>query len=213
MADLPDHSSEAPHPLALRLRAEIRAGRASGPVIILGSGSGRNIPPFLGGGLTLTTVDDDPERSASVRRRFAGRSEITWVTSSYAQLPNVPGAYGAALSTHALLHGTRAKTKSIFAEIFRVLRPNAPLFVTLGSIHDARYGVGEAIDISSFAPTEGGEHGVPHVYFEEEGVRDLASRFVIESLDEVDADALVGRWAHSGDAGRRHWFLAARKPA
>jgi SAM-dependent methyltransferase len=194
------------------LQAEFHAGRASGPIIVLGSGSGRNFPPLLGAGLTLTAVDDDPERSALARRRFADRSGITWVASSYAQLPHAPGGYGAALSTHALLHGTRAKAKSIFAEIFRVLRPGAPLFVTLGSIHDARYGVGEAIDVSSFAPVSGEEQGVPHVFFEEDGVRDLARRFAVESLEEVDADTFVGRWAHGSEAaGRRHWFLVARK--
>jgi hypothetical protein len=32
-------------------------------------------------------------------------------------------------------------------------------------------------------------------------------------MEEVDVDAIVGRWAHADDdvAGRVHWFVRARK--
>lgn len=120
----------------------------------------------------------------------------------------------AALSTHALLHGTPAILAAQLAQIADALEPDAPLFGTFGSIRDARYGRGEVREPHVFAPVDGDEAGVAHVYFDEARLRRLlAPHFTVESMREVQVDAIAGSWAHPTapllDAV--HWFVTARR--
>jgi hypothetical protein len=110
------------------------------------------------------------------------------------------------------LHGTSAKLRLGFAELRRVLRPRAPIFITLGSIKDARFGLGVAVDATTFAPGDGDEAGIPHPYFDRDGAIELLTpAFTIESLEEHDVDAIVGRWAHAAPSGMWHWFVVAAR--
>ncbi len=93
-----------------------------------------------------------------------------------------------------------------------MLRPNAPVFITLGSFRDVRYGLGIPVDERSFAPGEGDEVGIPHAYFDRDGVIEMMAGYVIDTMEEVDVDDIVGRWAHEDDVGGRvHWFVIARR--
>jgi hypothetical protein len=184
--------AQTAHPLAQRLVALAGEHPLDGPVIEVGTGSGRNTRALVEAGLPVQSVADDVP---------------------YTQLPGSRETYGAALSTHAYLHGTSAKLRAGIAELRRVLRPNAPAFITLGSFKDARYGLGIPFDERSFAPGEGAELGIPHAYFDRDGVIELLLGFTVESMDEVDVDEIVGRWAHPDDevSGRVHWFVVARR--
>ena len=187
-------SAQTAHPLAERLIAHAREHPLDGPVIEVGTGSGRNTRALVDAAIPVLSVPDD---------------------TPYTQLPGSRETFGAALSTHAYLHGTSAKLRAGIAELRRVLRPNAPAFITLGSFKDARYGLGIPFDERSFAPGEGAELGIPHAYFDRDGVIELMLGFTLESMEEVDVDEIVGRWAHADDdeeiAGRVHWFVVARR--
>jgi len=185
-------SAQTAHPLAERLIALTREHPLDGPVIEVGTGSGRNTRALVDAGIPVVSVADDV---------------------AYTQLPG-RDEYGAALSTHAYLHGTSAKLRAGIAELRRVLRPSAPVFITLGSFKDVRYGFGVPFDERSFAPGEGAELGIPHAYFDHDGVIELMTGFTIASMDEVEVDDIVGRWAHGADdelSGRVHWFVVARR--
>ncbi len=68
------------------------------------------------------------------------------------------------------------------------------------------------LDERTFAPGDGEEAGIPHAFFDRDGVKELLFGFEIDALEEVEVDAIVGRWAHAeGDAGRVHWFVQARR--
>jgi hypothetical protein len=186
-------SAQTAHPLAERLIARAREHPFDGPVIEVGYGSGRNTRALVDARIPHLSVPDN---------------------IPYTQLPGSREEYGAALSTHAYLHGTSAKLRAGIAELRRVLRPNAPVFVTLGSFKDARYGLGLPFDEFSFAPGEGPELGIPHAYLDHDGVVESMLGFTIESMEEVDVDDIVGRWAHADDdeiVGRVHWFVVARR--
>ena len=185
-------SAQTAHPLAERLIESIREHPLDGPVIEVGTGSGRNTRALVAAGIPVVEVRDD---------------------MLYTQLPGTREMYGAALSTHAYLHGTEAKLRAGIAELRRVLMPGARIFVTLGSFKDARYGLGVPFDERSFAPGEGAEIGIPHAYFDRDGVLELLFGFTIDALEEVEVDEIVGRWAHADDeiAGRVHWFVQARR--
>jgi SAM-dependent methyltransferase len=184
--------AQTAHPLTERLIAAARERALDGPVIEVGTGSGRNVRALDAAGIPNVTVPD---------------------ATPYTQLPGPRETYGAALSTHAYLHGTGAKLRAGIAELRRVLRPNARVYLTLGSIKDARYGLGIPFDERSFAPGDGEEAGIPHAYFDRDGALELLFGFEVESLEEVDVDEIVGRWAHGTDeiSGRVHWFVIARR--
>jgi hypothetical protein len=185
-------SAQTAHPLAERLIRYTREHPIGGPVIEVGTGSGRNTRALVEAGIEVLSVPDE---------------------TPYTQLPGSREHYGAALSTHAYLHGTEAKLRAGVAELRRVLRRDAPAFLTLGSIKDARYGLGVPFDERSFAPGDGDEAGIPHAYFDRDGVIELLAGFAIDALEEMDVDEIVGRWAHRDDeiSGRVHWFVQARR--
>ncbi len=186
-------SAQTAHPLTERLIGLTREHALDGPVIEVGTGSGRNTRALVDAGIAVQSGPDD---------------------TPYTQLPGSRDTFGAALSTHAYLHGTSAKLRAGIAELRRVMVPNAPLYITLGSFKDARYGLGIPFDERSFAPGEGAELGIPHAYFDRDGVIELLFGFTIASMEEVDVDDIVGRWAHpDGDemSGRVHWFVIARR--
>jgi hypothetical protein len=186
-------SAQAAHPLTGRLLALARERPLAGPVIEVGTGSGRNTRALVDAGVPLVGVPDDV---------------------LYTELPGSREMYGAALSTHAYLHGTAAKVRAGFGELRRVLLPDAPVFVTLGSFRDARYGLGIPLDERSFAPGDGDEAGIPHAYFDRDGVGELLhGLFRLDEAEEVEVDEIVGRWAHPDDdvAGRVHWFVRATR--
>jgi hypothetical protein len=171
---------------------ELRRERIAGPVLEVGSGRGRNTRALAGAGLDVVATDD---------------------AVPYTQLPQAAASMAAALATHAYLHGPTAKLRAGIAELARVLRPRAPAFFTLGSIADVNYGFGTQIDEHTFAPGDGPEAGIPHVYLDRPAVLELLRAFTIDSLEDVDVDEIVGTWAHADDEppGKRHWFVRARK--
>ncbi len=126
------------------------------------------------------------------------------------------GPCAAALTTHALLHGTPASLGLALAMIVDALEPGAPLFATFGSTGDARYGTGTQIEPYVYAAEDGDERGVAHAYFDATRLREvLAPHFAIESMLEVKVDEIVGTWAHATAPlrGAMHWFVVATKRA
>jgi hypothetical protein len=183
-------STPVPHPLAERLIARYRAEGLAGTAIDVHTGSGRNAAALRAAGIpVIATRDDEP----------------------YTQLPGGRESYVAAISTHGYLHGTTAKLRLGFADLRRVLVPGAPVYVTLGSLNDPRFGFGTALDERTFAPGDGPEIGIPHAFFERDGIVELLRGYAIETMDEVDATEIAGTWAHGDDPPERivHWFVVA----
>lgn len=120
----------------------------------------------------------------------------------------------AAITTHALLHGTPASIAEALRELAVQLVPGAPLYATFGSARDARCGSGQRLEPYVYAPRDGDETGVAHTYFNEERLRALlAGDWELESLREVDVDTIAGTWAHRQTPLHNafHWFAVATK--
>jgi len=183
--------------------------------LLLGVGNGRNIPALLANGGSVDAIEEDPARAGAVAARFAGEPRVRIATAPYAGKPPFGGSYDGALSTNALLHGSQAGVRAALAGCALALRAGAPLYLVLGSRSDPRFGRGRRLDDAVFAPTEGPEADVPHVYFDAAGVRELLADFALVALDETSAAETAGRWAHdASDAAHIvHWFVRARAPS
>jgi hypothetical protein len=184
-------SPPQPHPLAAELIVRL-ASVPDAAVIDAGAGSGRNSLALRRAGFYVEEIPDD---------------ELARIASL------APARFDAAISTHALLHGFPHDIASRLEAIASALKTGAPLYATFASCGDARYGQGSQLGSRTFAPDSGEERGVPHTYFDEASLQaQLASRFVLESMDERNVDDLVGRWAHRVRPTRSvHWFVRVRK--
>ncbi len=174
------------HPLAISLIARLRA-TPNARVLEIGAGTGRNTEAIRAAGIEVDAVADGAP--VPVREQY----------------------YDAALSTHALLHGTPGTVAASLAAIASALKPGAPLHATFASTLDARFGKGQRISKHVFAAETGDEAGVPHVYFTGEELRSLLEpNYDVESLQETAADDIVGTWAHREPLrGVVHWFVRA----
>jgi hypothetical protein len=181
--------------------------------LLLGGGSGRNIPPLLAARLRVDVLEEDSVRVQALRDRFSGEASVRVAHGSYAE-PNVlKQHYDAVLSTHALLHGSPAAITAMLHALKELLAPGAEMMFTLGSTHDPRFGVGQRIDARTWAPLQGSEIGVPHVYYDREEALALLRSFGVISLRETRAREIVGSWAHEADRTPEivHWFVHVKK--
>jgi hypothetical protein len=181
----------APHPLAERIIERLQS-RPGTRVLDFASGSGRNGAALRHAGFAVESIPDE----------------------AAAQAPRLAQRYAAALSTHGFLHGTPAGIAERLSIVAGALEERGLLYATFGSTGDARFGAGERIDDATFAPLDGDERGVAHVYFDEPRVRTLLRPyFEIESLEERGVDDVAGAWAHRERPlqGAVHWFAIACK--
>ncbi len=169
------------------LALELIAAFASRPgarILEIGTGSGRNRAALIAAGFEVCSLE-------------------------------APGGLAAAaLSSHALLHGTSATLATQLEHIARALEPAGLLYATFGSVRDARYGHGVRIEERVYAPADGDEAGIAHIYFTEDELRArLAPVWTLERIDEHRVDDVAGSWAHARAPLRnaRHWFVVARR--
>ncbi len=181
---------ESPHPLTSALIAAVAPGSR---VLVIGIGGGRHLATLAAAGITVDAIEAEPARAA------------VWPAS-------FPSGFDGALATHALLHGRPGDIAATLAAVRARLRAGAPFHFTLGSRRDPRYGRGTRLEEATWAPDDGDEAGVAHTYFDERGARALLASWELLSLEERDASATAGAWAHaSGTAGLVHWFVRARR--
>jgi hypothetical protein len=182
-------------------------------VLVLGIGSGRSLPALVAAGARVDAIEDDPERARAALARHAASGAVRVARARYTGPYPFAGPYAGALSTHALLHGVPAAVAAALASVRDRLAPGAPVFFTLGSKRDPRFGAGQSAGPDTFASDAGSEAGVPHCYFDESGVRALLTGLTLEALEERNAAASAGAWAHEPHESATiiHWFVRARR--
>lgn len=192
-----ESSIRPPHPLAQRLIERLRE-RPGSRVLDFGTGSGRNAVALRRAGYDVASVHDDDAAAAE----------------GADPLPAALGQFDAAVSTHALLHGTASTIETRIGAIAALLETGAPFYAAFGSTGDARFGKGDCIEPHTFAPVDGDERGVPHTYFARTDLQALLeAHFTVEHLEERGVDAVAGSWAHPSEplSGAVHWFVIATR--
>lgn len=201
---------EDPHPLAA---ASARQSH-QGPLLLVGIGSGRNLLPFLNHTEDVYAVDERRERVEKLLTApaFAASAALKPYHVSYSALPFQSAYFSLVLSTHVLQHGRYDEVAVIIAECARVLKPGGTFRAVFASTRDRRFGQGRKIADDCWAPSDGDEQGVAHLYVQAAEIAELLHPFFhIFGLHEHDADHIAGAWAHRRPAGLVHWFVQARR--
>jgi hypothetical protein len=187
-------SIRLPHPLALQLIERLRAHPQS-RILEFCTGSGRNAAALRAAGFTVVGLEDP-------------------AADAFDRLSTLSGSFAAILSTHGLLHDSPAAVGERVTALAALLDSEGTFHAAFGSVRDARFGRGTRLDARTFAPSDGDERGIAHAYFTRaELERLLAPHLQVERLDERDADAVAGAWAHPLRplAGAVHWFVTAHR--
>ena len=110
------------------------------------------------------------------------------------------------LCWNVIYHATRRGMTGILAEIERVLRVDGLLYLTLNSTRNKHCGSGNEVEPDTFIDSDKADGQHLHHYSDEVDVRNLLSRFHIESIKEAEQgppDSVI--------AGSWHWTILARK--
>ncbi len=95
--------------------------------------------------------------------------------------------FNGAISWDALHHNTISNINKAVNNVYENLCENGMFMVSLLSTKGGAFHIGNEIEKNTFVSEEGSEAGVPHHYFDEQGIRDLFKKWKIVSLIEVVA--------------------------
>ena len=86
--------------------------------------------------------------------------------------------------------------------------PGGRALLTVQSKRGYSYGKGQPLEPDTFLRDEGADAGVPHHYFDEQGLRELFADFAIVELFPVEWDEMKGGAAYR----HAHWAIVVEKP-
>jgi len=95
--------------------------------------------------------------------------------------------FNGAISWDALHHNTISNINKAVNNVYENLCVGGMFMVSLLSTKGGAFHIGKEIEKNTFVREEGSEAGVPHHYFDEQGIRDLFKKWKIVSLIEVVA--------------------------
>jgi len=154
-------------------------------VLDLACGAGRHSVYLAEQGFNVSGIDASPSGIDITKSRLEAESfqGDFRVGNIYEQLPFADGSFQAIVSTQAMHHNTIEKIRMLIKEMERVLAPNGVLFITVSK--EQKPGDQE-IAPKTFVPTSGGEKGLPHYYFGEDGLAEEFGDFDARIWEESD---------------------------
>ena len=180
--------------MAQRLVERLQS-RPAARILDFATGSGRNAEALRRAGFAVVAIRDEDAASESLPE-------------------DARGDFAAAISTHGFLHGSSVAVAARVRLVVDALERGGLLYATFGSTRDARFGAGERIDDSTFAPIDGDERGVPHAYYDRTRLYALLEPLLeVDSLEEHGVDEVAGSWAHRERplTGAIHWLSVGRR--
>jgi ubiquinone/menaquinone biosynthesis C-methylase UbiE len=99
--------------------------------------------------------------------------------------PFAGSSFHGAISWDALHHNTISNIKKAVSNVYENLCAGGMFMVSLLSTKGGAFHMGKEIEKNTFVDEDGIEAGVPHHFFDEQGIRDLFSKWKIVSLAEV----------------------------
>ncbi|MFX1565964.1 MAG: class I SAM-dependent methyltransferase [Promethearchaeota archaeon] len=148
-----------------------------------GCGSGRHTLFLAQQGFDVYGLDIAPSGLQNTRQRLATFGFANNVTlADILHLPFQNNFFDAIISVRVIHHNRIAVIRQYVEEMWRVLRPQGFIWVTVPVPKGHASKDGHEIEPGTWVPTRGIEKGLPHHLFTEGGLRNLFQRFEIRSL-------------------------------
>lgn len=190
---------EEPHELVVSFAADLKQ-RGAQRVLDLGCGAGRHVVYLARAGFDVCGTDVSPRGLEYTRAwldREGLRAELQLSDMTVIPYPNE--YFDAIVSTYVIHHNTLDNIRRCVAEMYRTLAPGGRALLIVQSKRGYSYGRGQPLEPDTFLRDEGADAGVPHHYFDEQGLRELFAQFTIVELFALEWDEVkAGRhYRHS----------------
>jgi SAM-dependent methyltransferase len=200
---------EEPHDLVVVFVRELKR-RGARRVLDLGCGAGRHVVYLARAGFDVHGTDVSP-RGLEYTRAWLTREGLhaDLQLSDMTVIPYPDGYFDAIVSTYVIHHNTLDNIRRCVAEMYRTLASGGRVLLTVQSKRGYSYGRGQPLEPDTFLHDEGADAGVPHHYFDEQGLRNLFAQFTIVELFPLEWDQVEGdqHYRHA------HYALIVEKPA
>jgi SAM-dependent methyltransferase len=175
-------------------------------VLDLGCGLGRNSLPFAEAGFGVDAIDLSEDAVTATAAKLAGFRSCSATKADMRELPFIDGRFDCAFAYHSISHANRAGFARTVETLERVLASGAELFVTLCSTESPSYASRRYPEIEPYVivKDEAPEIGIPHIYFDESGVRAALGNLTLIRLRKI-VDYFDGGFGV-------HWFAHCAKP-
>jgi len=178
-------------------------------VLEIGCGPGSGASWFVAReGFRLAGIDGSPSAIEQARARFAGEGlEGEFIVGDIATLPWSAEHFDAVLDVGCLTCNDEASTRTIVAEVRRVLAPGGLHFSLTPKAGCWGDGTGERVDATT-------RHGVTEGPFTGLGATRFATRESLEALYAGFRDLAFEYTVRSAEGGTRevtHWIVTCRK--
>jgi len=204
-----EHRWEVPHHTAVTFAEELREHRSQS-VLDLGCGAGRHVVYLASLGFQVIASDISQTGLSVTQQRLTGRNLPAHLhLCDLTSIPLADSSIDAVVTLYVIYHNYVEGIRRTVEEIGRVLRPSGLLLISLISDRGHRYGQGKEVEQNTFLPTLGADAGLPHHFFDAEGVQSLMESFHVTRLclDEHEEQQEDGSsQLHS------HWVCVAAKP-
>ena len=199
---------EEPHDLVVSFATELKK-RSARRVLDLGFGAGRHVIYLARAGFDVCGTDISP-RGLDYTRTWLQKEglQADLQRSDMTAIPYPDGYFDAIVSTYVVHHNTMDNIRRCVAEMHRALAPGGNALLTVQSKRGYSYGKGQPLEPDTFLRDEGADAGVPHHYFDEQGLRELFADFAIVELFPVEWDEMKDGAAYR----HAHWAVVVEKP-
>ncbi len=174
----------------------------------MGCGTGPHVVYLQSQGLEVVGSDVSENGLQACARNFRWLGlPARLVQADMTAAPFADGTFDAAIAVKLLNHNLRELLEATIAELWRVIKPGAELYVTVLNTWDWRYGSGKEVKPDSFVVAEEPEAGILHRFFSEQDLLDWLSASGIARLQR-NGGVLTGATApNDREVVRDEWAV------
>ena len=152
-------------------------------ILDLGCGTGRHTIYLLENGFKVYGCDAS-ESALNIAKEII--KNVEFKKCNMTSLPYKNNYFDGVLCHFVIQHGKIEQIKKAISEIYRVLRKEGILYLSVPSVKHPEYFTGEEIEPRTKINIDAIDSNVPHHYFTENEIRNLFNKFDIIKLKHVE---------------------------
>ena len=158
-------------------------------IIDVGAGVGRHSLLFAKNGYQVTSFDSSESGLQIINERASAESlSLHTVCGDMRRMPFQDCEFDAALAFHSIYHASQEELPKIICELYRIVKTDGEVFVTMLSKDDEYFSANKKDRISdNVVLKRDGKNGslVPHYYIDYEEIQPLFSKFTILGCQKI----------------------------